>query len=193
MTVRHIPQTGIRRSSHERITLERCKAVAQDTRMILVVCTGNICRSPMAAGLLQQRLAAEGLAGQYQVQSAGTWAVVGRPAAAYAQQVMAGRGIDISAHRARDIDAAMVAEADLILVMTEAHREALLAEFPEARTKTFLLSEMVDQRYDIADPYGSSMMHFEYCAEDLAAIIEAGFPKILALANQAGGSPNKTS
>lgn len=157
-----------------------------ERKTILLVCTGNLCRSPMAAGLLRHQLEAAGLTDKYDVQSAGTWAVVGEPASAYARRVMSKRGIDISAHRARDISAEMVAQADLILVMTEAHREAIEAEFPEARSKTYLLSEMIGRRYDIADPYGNSLAHYAYCAEDLASVIEAGFERILRLADGEG-------
>jgi len=153
-------------------------------KTILIVCTGNVCRSPMAAGLLQRRLASAGLEDDYEVRSAGTWAATGVPAAAYARQAMAKRGIDITQHRARDISARDVAEADLILVMTEGHREAILAEFQDARSKTYLLSEMIGKSYDIADPYGSSLAYYEYCAEDLSSIIEAGFERILRLADE---------
>lgn len=155
-----------------------------EPRVILIVCTGNVCRSPMAAGLLQHRLASAGLESRYEVRSAGTWATTGSPAAAYARQVMAERGIDISEHRSRDISAEDVAGVDLILVMTEAQREALLAEFPGARSKTYLLSEMIGKRYDIADPYGSGRAYYEYCAEDLSSIIEVGFGRILRLADE---------
>ncbi len=138
----------------------------------------------MAAGLLKHRLADSELDEEYAVRSAGTWAVTGQPAAAYARKTMADRGIDIAEHRARDVDAEIVAEANLVLVMTEAHREALLAEFPEARGKTYLMSEMIGKTYDIADPYGSSPAHYAYCAEDLATIIEGGFERILDLAGE---------
>lgn len=156
-------------------------------KAILVVCTGNVCRSPMAAGLLRHRLSTVGLADDYEVRSVGTWAVAGSMATAHACQAMAERGIDITPHRARDITARDVAEADLILVMTTAHREAIVAEFQDAHSKTYLLSEMIDKSYEIADPYGSSLAHYEYCAQDLSTIIEAGFERILSLANGNAG------
>ena len=153
-------------------------------KTILIVCTGNVCRSPMAAGLLQHRLSVAGLADEYQVRSAGTWASTGARAAVQACQVMTKRGIDITNHRARDISSVDVTEAALILVMTRTHREAIVAEFPDVRTKTYLMSEMIGKSYDIADPYGSSLAHYAYCAEDLSIIIEAGFERILSLANE---------
>lgn len=135
----------------------------------------------MAAGLLRHRLASVGLTEEFEVRSAGTWAVTGSPPASYASYVMAKWGIDISDHRSKDISATDVAGAELILVMTQAQREAILAEFQEAGPKTYLLSEMIGKNYDIADPYGSSLAHYEYCAEDLAYIIKAGFEQILRL------------
>lgn len=165
--------------------------IMTEPKIILVVCTGNICRSPMAAGLLRDRLESAALAGDYKVRSAGTWAAAGSPPTEYACQVMARRGIDITHHRSRDIGPRDIAEADLILVMTAAHREAILAEFPDARSKTYLLSQMIGKSFDIADPVGSSLAHYEYCAEDLSAIIDAGFEQIVRLAqenwHEAGG------
>lgn len=141
----------------------------------------------MAAGLLRHKLSSAGLADDYGVRSVGTWAVVGSTATAHACQAMATRGIDITPHRARDITARDVAEADLILAMTTAQREAIVAEFQEAHSKTYLLSEMIGKSYDIADPYGASPAHYEYCAEDLSTIIEAGFERILSLADEYSG------
>ena len=76
-----------------------------DTHMsvILFVCTGNICRSPMAVGLLRQRLSEEGLASRFKVLSAGVWALDNHPASDKAIAVMAERGIDITDHIAHTI------------------------------------------------------------------------------------------
>jgi len=153
-------------------------------KVILFVCTGNICRSPMAAGLLRARLRASGRADEYQVLSAGTWTENGRPASHYARVVMAERGIDISGHRTQEITQRLVDTADLILVMTRAHRESLAAEFPDAASKIYLLSEMIGRSYDIADPYSASPAYYAYCADELETIIEQGYERILALASQ---------
>ena len=99
--------------------------------MIMFVCTGNLCRSPMAMGLLRQRLAEEGLGLRYQVTSTGVWAVDGRPASENGVKVMAERDIDISDHVARTITAGDVAEAELILVMSKEHKRMIHNTWPQ--------------------------------------------------------------
>ncbi|MFQ6057608.1 MAG: low molecular weight protein arginine phosphatase [Anaerolineae bacterium] len=153
-----------------------------EAKTILFVCTGNLCRSPMAVGLLKEQLKRHGRQGEYRVRSAGTWTLEGHPAAPYALQVMAERGLDIGDHRSHALTRGDVEAADLILVMTRGHQEAIEAEFPQARGKTYLLSEMVGQSYDIPDPYGASLAMYRRCADELEDLIEDGYEKIVELA-----------
>jgi protein-tyrosine-phosphatase len=148
---------------------------------VLFVCTANICRSPAAQYLLKRRLEREGLE-DWEVESAGTWAVDGQPISVHMAGLLAQRGIDASAHRSREIDDRMMEEADLVLVMTRNHAEALRLELPEQAGKVYLLSEMAsDQRYDIQDPYGGSLLDYRICLEELEQLIKDGFDRIRAL------------
>lgn len=149
---------------------------------VLFICTGNICRSPAAAALLRQRLEQEGLTDWY-VESAGTWTVDGRPASRHVVQLMLERGLDITAHRSRAVNQRIIAPADLVLVMTHSHAEALRLEFPGQADRVYLLSEMQDERrYDIDDPYGGSMAEYRANVSQLADLIETGFDRIRSLA-----------
>jgi len=122
---------------------------------ILSVCIGNICRSPMAAGLLRSRLPG------VECNSAGLGALVGRGADPLAIKVLENAGINISDHRARQLDRGKVEASNLILVMDEEQRRELLALFPTVRGKVFLL--MPDQRTGIFDPYKLGQKEFEEC------------------------------
>lgn len=134
-----------------------------DMKRILVVCIGNICRSPMAEQLLREALGAE-----FSVSSAGLGALIGHPADAHARALMAERGSDIEAHRARQINAELVRQHDLILVMTLRQKQEVEAQYPAARGRVFRFCHWSQQ--DVADPYQLARDAFE----EALALIEQG-------------------
>ena len=126
---------------------------------VLVVCTGNICRSPMGEYLLRQhwgRAAAR-------IASAGTAALVNHPADPDACAVMSGQGIDMAAHRARQLDAAMVAEHELILTMEPHHQRWVQQRFPTARGRVYPMTHWLPGQDPVVDPYCQGREAFEHC------------------------------
>jgi protein-tyrosine phosphatase len=107
---------------------------------VLVVCTGNICRSPMGEVLLAAHL--EALGANARVRSAGTMAWGGH-ATDHAIVVMRERGLDLGAHLSRQLDAALVERADLVLGMTRDHVGRVTALVPDATDRAFLVGELV--------------------------------------------------
>ena len=164
-------------------------------RTILFVCTGNVCRSPMAEGLF--RNAAKGR-GDFRVFSAGVGAIEGQPPSAYAVQALRELGIDISQQRSRMLTADVVNEADYIFGMTHGHVDAVNLLYPHATEKTFLLREFDETldvfEKDISDPIGGSYEIYLDCRDQ----IEQGIASILKFIDQtsggaaAGAAPDRT-
>ena len=119
---------------------------------LLVICIGNICRSPMAEGLLQKAFPYK------TVRSAGVDAMVGYPADPYSIQIMQEQGIDISRHRAQKLAGWMVSEADLILTMDNEQKRYIEQKYPAAKGKVLRSGEFGN--FDIPDPYRQEMSSF---------------------------------
>lgn len=123
---------------------------------ILLVCIGNICRSPVAEALLKRHFPDK------DIHSAGISALVGRPAHATAQDIALAHGLNLASHRARQINEAMCTDADLILVMESGQQRELAARYPLARGKIRCLGETQGGGlFEIADPYQRPREAFE--------------------------------
>lgn len=133
--------------------IEKIKAGKFPRKRILIVCTGNSCRSPMAAGWLTSELLRKGLADQIEVTSCGIGARAGSPATAEAIFVMKNREIDISRHRSRPCTRQDVADADLIIAMSQEHAAFITGMLPGARSKIKV--------FNVPDPIGLGMMIYE--------------------------------
>lgn len=123
---------------------------------VLVVCVGNICRSPTAEFLLRHRLRRDDVI----VESAGLAALVGNPVDPMAERVLAEHGVSASTHVARQITPDMINAADMVLAMDKRHLSAIHAQVPHARGKTFLLGRW-QKDAPIPDPYGQPRAAFE--------------------------------
>ncbi|MFZ2488866.1 MAG: low molecular weight protein arginine phosphatase [Anaerolineae bacterium] len=148
-------------------------------KRVLFVCTANICRSPMAMGLLRQRLAEDGLADEVQVTSAGVYGMDGEAASATGVKLLAERGVDIAAHRAHTLSEQEMTDTDLVLVMEESHRRSMFYNYPHLLNKVFLVSEMAGEYHDIADPYRKPVETYIACVDELTRLINDGYAKIL--------------
>ena len=150
---------------------------------VLLVCTANVCRSPMAEALLLGYLNRSGLdPEQWRVESAGTWAQDGNPASRNSAEVMKERGLDLSQHSSKIITANLMAEFNLILVMEANHKEALKFEFPALADRIFMLSEMVGEKLSVEDPIGLDLNAYRKCADEIQNYIELGWGNIQRLA-----------
>jgi RpiB/LacA/LacB family sugar-phosphate isomerase len=150
-------------------------------KTILFLCTGNVCRSPMAEGLFRHAVKGRG---EFRVLSAGLGAVDGQPPTAHSVQAMKEIGLDISQQRSRALTAEMVRQADLILGMTHSHTDTVALLYPWAAEKTFLLREFDETlepyEKDISDPIGCAYPVYVECRDQ----IEQGIATLLKFMEQ---------
>jgi protein-tyrosine phosphatase len=149
---------------------------------ILFVCTGNQYRSPIAAEVFRDQLVQDGHDKEWIVNSAGTWTTPGQDSPLAAIELACAHGVTIEGHKTRALTANMLAESDLVIVMEESHRESIKAEFPFAREKVYLLSQVVEGfTYDIPDPAAANG-EASHIIGDLVTMVQAGYLKICRIA-----------
>ena len=150
-------------------------------KTVLFICTGNICRSPMAEGIFRHVVQGHG---NYRVLSAGLGAMHGQAPSEHAVQATKELGIDISGQRSRMLTAEMVQQADYIFGMTHSHVDTVMVLYPQAAEKTFLLREFDDTldtfEKDISDPIGGSYEVYLNCRDQ----IEQGIVSLLRFIEQ---------
>jgi len=150
---------------------------------VLFVCTGNQFRSPIAAAAFTKKLNDEGGAAGWRVESAGTWAVAGKPPLPEAIRAAAACGLSLEGHTACMVEASILSNSDLILVMEGGQKEAILSEFPNVSKRVFLLSEVAEGvAYDIPDPLAGEEDLSEEITKEVCDLVGKGFRKICELA-----------
>jgi protein-tyrosine phosphatase len=148
---------------------------------VLFICTANICRSPMAMGLLRKIVSDE--PEKWRIESAGVYARDGFPAAQNTQIVVRTRGGDVGSHRSRLVNRPLVEQFNLVLVMERNHRDALKAAFPEFGSRIRMFSEMEGLQWDILDPIGGSLDDYEHTAREIDAILHNNLETIRKLSD----------
>jgi protein-tyrosine-phosphatase len=140
---------------------------------ILFVCTGNICRSPMAEGITKARVPSAWTK-RLRVSSAGTFAWEGQGASSHAIEVLGEIGIDISGHRARQLKAELIEDADLVVAIAREHKAEVLRLVPAAKSKVIVLGSLDESRRydDIADPIGGDRNVYARIRDELCGLID---------------------
>lgn len=134
---------------------------------VLIICIGNICRSPIAEAFFAKRFIDEGLPNVV-VSSAGLAALVDRPADAVGQELMLQKGIDLSGHRARQISPEILFGSDLILTMSTDQQKQIESNYPSTCGRVHRLGKW--GVYDVPDPFQRPKLVFEQAL----ALIEQG-------------------
>jgi protein-tyrosine-phosphatase len=153
----------------------RLRPVAQPQRLFLFVCSGNTCRSPMAAAIANAEIAArlripfDSLETvNVRALSAGVSARVGAPLTDEAAEVLRSLSVPVQPHAARNLTLELAEQAELIFCMTSAHRKAVVEMLPSVASRTYCL----DAEVDVDDPIGKGMAAYVACARQIQALVQ---------------------
>lgn len=155
--------------------------MTQPLRRILAVCTANRCRSPMLTAILRHRLARNGLSRQVAVSSGGLLAQDGVPVEANVFSLLESRGLPLAETVSRQVQPADIRQAHLILVATEQHRLSIFHRAPGELYKVVLLSELVGESRDLADPIGLPAIEFQRTLAEIERYVDTGWYRLLQL------------
>lgn len=140
---------------------------------VLFVCTGNTCRSPMAGAIFHHLWSKQT---NWTVASAGLHAIEGSQANPHAIEAVAELGIDLTAHRAQNITADLIDQAEIVVVMTKRHCITLKSRFPEAVDKISLIKNFSQGNggpMDLVDPYGGSLVMYKGARDEIVECLTA--------------------
>lgn len=147
---------------------------------VLFVCTANICRSPIAVALFRSILDQNEIDPRHwRIESAGTWAPKGRPAAPEVITALNARGLDVRKHRSRIVEKDLLNGFPLVLTMEQGQKEALLVEFRSLKGRVFTLAEMAGENGSVEDPTGGPLEAYLQTVNEIERLLRQGLETIL--------------
>ena len=149
-------------------------------KTILFVCSGNYCRSPLAEGLARLRLKQAGYDGQFRTRSAGTLPEYeGQPRAPLILEVLREIGADGQANPPHQITPAEIEQAAVIFGVAQEHLDWIAQHYPAAASRTFLLSDLIGERWDVLDPGVQELEPLRECRDTIDRVITTGLPEMI--------------